>query len=197
VSRAFAAVVPPRDVLDAVGKVSWRAAHRPSELALPRLLAPRWTTREQWHLTLQFLGNGVDLEAAAAALATVRGAAAAVRLGGVGGFPTEKRATVVWVGVREGARELSALATAVRAAMLPVVPEPETREYHPHLTLARLARGADLRAATAAAGRTAIGPRWIADRVTLFESLSGASGHHYRAHAEVALDPPGSPSVDT
>jgi 2'-5' RNA ligase len=149
------------------------------------LLGPRWTTREQWHLTLQFLGNGVDLEAAAAALATVRGAASAVRLGGVGGFPTEKRAAVVWVGVREGARELSAVAAAVKESMLPVVPEPDPREYHPHLTLARLARGADLRAA--AAGRTPIGPRWIADRITLFESVSAASGHHYRAHAQITL----------
>jgi 2'-5' RNA ligase len=189
VARAFVAIMPPRDVLDAVGKVSWRAAHRPSELALPRLLGPRWTTREQWHLTLQFLGNGVDLEAAAAALATVRGAAAAVRLGGVGGFPTEKRATVVWVGVIEGARELSVLAAAVKDAMLPVVAEPDEREYHPHLTLARLARGADLRAASVAAGRAAIGPRWIADRITLFESVTASSGHRYRAHAHVALQP--------
>jgi RNA 2',3'-cyclic 3'-phosphodiesterase len=187
VARAFVAVVPPRDVLDAVGQVSWRAAHRPSELSLPRLLGPRWTKPEQWHLTLQFLGNGVDLDAAAAALATVRVAAAAVRLGGVGGFPTEKRATVVWVGVREGARELSTLAAAVKAAMLPVVPEPDAREYHPHLTLARLARGADVRAAAAAAGRTPIGPRWMADRITLFESVSGTSGHRYRAHTEVTL----------
>jgi 2'-5' RNA ligase len=185
VARAFVAVVPPRDVLDAVGKVSWRAAHRPSELELPRLLGPRWTTRDQWHLTLQFLGNGVDLDAAATALANVRGAAAAVRLGGIGGFPAEKRATVVWVGAREGARGLSALAAAVKEAMLPVVSEPEAREYHPHLTLARLARGADLRAA--AGGRTAIGPRWVADRITLFESVSGTSGHHYRVHAEITL----------
>jgi RNA 2',3'-cyclic 3'-phosphodiesterase len=187
VARAFVGIMPPRDVLDAVGKVSWRAAHRPVELALPRLLGPRWTTREQWHLTLQFLGNGVELDAAAAALSTVRGAAAAVRLGGFGGFPTEKRATVVWLGAIEGARELSALADAVKAAMLPVVPAPDEREYHPHLTLARLARGADLRAAAAAAGRSAIGPRWTADHITLFESVSASSGHQYRARTHVAL----------
>ena len=187
-SRAFVAVVPPREVLDAAGKVSWRATHRPAELALPRLLGPRWTTREQWHLTLQFLGNGVDLDAAAAALATVRGAPVSLRLGRVGGFPNEKRATVVWLGVLAGAPELSVLAGAVKDAMLAVVPEPDTRQYHPHLTLARLARGADLRAAVAAAGRAPIGPRWVADRITLFESVSGSSGHRYRAHAEITLN---------
>jgi 2'-5' RNA ligase len=191
VPRAFVAVVPPREVLDAVGKLSWRAAHRPAELALPRLLGPRWTTREQWHLTLQFLGDRVDLDAAAAALSTVRGVSASLRLGRVGGFPNEKRATVVWLGVLEGARELAQLTGAVKEAMVPVVPEPDARAYHPHLTLARLARGADLRSAVAVAGRAAIGPRWVAERVTLFESVSGASGHQYRAHADVALATPG------
>ena len=91
-ARAFVAVVPPRGVLDAVRKVSWRAVHRPAEMALPRLLSPRWTTREQWHLTLQFLGNRVDLDEVATALATVRAAPVRVRLGGIGGFPSERRA---------------------------------------------------------------------------------------------------------
>jgi 2'-5' RNA ligase len=181
------ALVPPRDVLDAVAKVSWRAAHRPSGLALPRLLGPRWTTRDQWHLTLQFLGNGVDLDAAAAALETARADSVRVRLGGLGGFPSERRANVVWLGATEGARGLSAIAAAVKQALLPIVPEPDAREYHPHLTLARLARGADLRAAAAAAGRTAIGPRWETAHVTLFESVTAPAGARYRAHAQVAL----------
>ena len=185
--RAFVAIVPPRDVLDAVGKVSWRAPHRPGEIALPRLLGPRWTTRAQWHITLQFLGNHVDLDDAAAALSGVQGSAANVRLGTFGGFPSEKRATVVWIGLTEGAAALSALATAVNAAVAPLVTEPDALRFHPHLTLARLSRGADLRAATAQAGRTAIGPRWTADRLVLFESVTASSGARYRAHAEVTL----------
>jgi 2'-5' RNA ligase len=192
VSRAFVAIVPPRAVLDAVGKISWSAQHRPKELALPRLIGPRWTTREQWHLTLQFLGNHVDLDEAAAALATVQGSVANVRCGAFGGFPNEKRATVVWVGVIEGAAALSALAAAVNDAAAPLANEREALRFHPHLTLARLSRGADLRAATAQAGRAPIGPRWIADRLVLFESVTASTGARYRAHAEVALTgPPG------
>jgi 2'-5' RNA ligase len=190
VARAFVAIVPPRDVLDAVSKWSWRAMHRPAEVAIPRLLGPRWTTRPQWHLTLQFLGNGVDLDDAAAALADVRGVSASVRLGGLGGFPSERRANVVWLGVIEGARELSALAHEVANAVAPLRAVADDREYHPHLTLSRLARPADLRAAAAAAGRAAIGPRWLADRLTLFESARDASGTRYRPHAEVALQSP-------
>jgi RNA 2',3'-cyclic 3'-phosphodiesterase len=186
VPRAFVAVVPSRGALDAVGKLSWRAAHRPSEVAIPRLLGARWTTRAQWHLTLQFLGTGVDLDAAAEALAGIRGAPARVRLGGVGGFPSERRASVVWVGVIEGADSLRGLAAAVGDAMVPVG-ERDPREFHPHLTLARLARPADLRAAAAAAAGVPVGPRWIADRLVLFESVTASTGARYRPHAELAL----------
>ena len=186
-ARGFVAVVPPRDVLDAVGKLSWRAAHRPSELSLPRLVGPRWTTREKWHLTLQFLGTSVDLDAAADALARVRAAPLQLRLGGVGGFPSERRANVLWIGVRDGTRDLSAVASAVADAMTPVVGPPEARAFHPHLTLTRLTRPADLRLAVAAS-RGPVGPAWTADRLVLFESVTASSGAQYRVHADVALD---------
>ena len=185
-SRGFVAIVPPRDVLDAVGKVSWSSRHRPQELALPRLIGPRWTTRDPWHLTLQFLGTRVDLDAAAGALATVRGAVARVRLGGIGGFPNERRTTVVWIGVLEGARELGTIAAAVQNAMAPIV-EPDSRDFHPHLTLARLSRGADLRPAVARGPRMPIGPRFVADRLVLFESVTASTGARYREHASFPL----------
>jgi 2'-5' RNA ligase len=188
-ARAFVAVVPPRAVLDAVGKQSWRAQHRPAEVALPKLLGARWTTRAQWHLTLQFFAR-VDLDAATTALATVRAAPAPMRLGGIGGFPDQRRATVMWVGVIEGGHALSALAAAVREAMSPVSgSSPVQRdpgEFHPHLTLTRLARAADLRAAAAVSG-AAIGPRWVADRLVLFESVTAPRGARYRRHAELPL----------
>jgi len=193
-ARAFVAIVPSRAALDAVGKVSWRAAHRPAEVALPRLLGRRWTTRDKWHLTLQFLGTRVDLDAAAAALATVRGAPARVRLGGLGGFPSARRANVLWIGVIDGAGAVTALAATVNAAMAPVVgAAADEGEYHPHLTLARLSRPADLRAAAAKASGAAIGPAWVADRVVLFESVTAPTGARYRSHAEVALVPPDHP----
>jgi 2'-5' RNA ligase len=193
-STAFVAVVPPREVLDAVGKLSWRVVHRPGELALPRLVGPRYTTRDQWHITLQFLGNGVDLDAVGAALATVRARSAWARLSGIGGFPNPRRANVLWLGVKEGRSELSVIASAVAAVMAPLI-DPSVaddharREFVPHLTLARAARPADLRGAVTAAVRP-VGPRWSADRLVLFESERGASGAHYRPHAEIVLDHP-------
>ena len=56
-TRAFVAVRLPDAVLDAV-------AHRLAELSVPG----RRTTRDQWHLTLQFLGDDADVDAVVAAL---------------------------------------------------------------------------------------------------------------------------------
>ena len=57
--RLFVAVWPPDEVLDAIA-------------ALPRADEPgvRWTRRDQWHVTLRFLGSA-EIEAAVAALHTV------------------------------------------------------------------------------------------------------------------------------
>ena len=109
----------------------------------------------------------------------MRGAPARVRLGGIGGFPSERRANVLWVGVIEGAAAVTALAAAVHAAMAPVVGAADEREYHPHLTLARLTRAADVRAAAAKASGTPIGPRWAPTASPLRER-DRSSGHRYR-----------------
>jgi 2'-5' RNA ligase len=93
------------------------------------------------------------------------------------------------MGLIDGAPAVGALAAAVGEAMSPLVGEGGAREYHAHLTLARLGRPADLRAAAVQATGTAVGPRWLADRLVLFESVTAPGGARYRAHAEVALEP--------
>ena len=113
-----------------------------------------------------------------------------MRLGGIGGFPSERRANVVWVGVIEGARAVTALAAAVGDGDgCRCVGAADEREFHPHLTLARLARPADLRAAVAQASGTPIGPSWVADRLVLFESVTAPTGARYREHTHVTLRP--------
>ncbi|MEA2686121.1 MAG: hypothetical protein QOE93_1316, partial [Actinomycetota bacterium] len=57
-ARLFVAVWPPAPLLDAVA-----ALDRP---AVPGL---RWTGREQWHVTLRFLGAVEDVAAVVAGLA--------------------------------------------------------------------------------------------------------------------------------
>ena len=61
--RLFVAVWPPPEVLDLV-----------AEMDRPALAGVRWTTRDQWHVTLRFLGRMDGIEAAAARLAEAAGA---------------------------------------------------------------------------------------------------------------------------
>ena len=91
--RGFVAVVPPDDVLDAVDAAA-TAIEVPS--------TARRTTRSQWHLTLQFLGNRVDFAAVAAALEPLAVRGSVVQLGAAGAFPSERRGRVLWLGVSEG-----------------------------------------------------------------------------------------------
>ena len=62
VARLFVAAVPPPAVLERLA----------AELARPERPGVRWTTRDQWHVTLRFLGQAPLRAAAAAALTGVR-----------------------------------------------------------------------------------------------------------------------------
>lgn len=115
--RLFVAVWPPDEVLDAVG-------------SLRREGRARWTRREQWHVTLRFLGEADPAEATAA-LASLRAPAAEAVLG-----PAVRRLGrgVVQVPVAG----LDDLAAAVTEATAGLGGEPEGRRFRGHLTLARV-----------------------------------------------------------
>jgi 2'-5' RNA ligase len=103
------------------------------------------------HLTLLFLGEipkervGPIAEALTAVGADV--APFDATLEGVGAFPSPDRPRVVWVGVTEGAAELTRLASHAREA-LSGEGEPSRREaFAPHLTLFRVRSATDHRRA--------------------------------------------------
>jgi 2'-5' RNA ligase len=178
VGRAFVAVVPPDDVLDAVDTAA-------ASIEVPS--TARRTTRPQWHLTVQFLGNKVDFAAVAGALEPLAIRGAPVQLGAAGAFPTERRGRVLWLGMREGDALLAQLASAVGALLAPVGYAPEARPFHAHLTLARLKAPADLRPVVAALGAGPVGRAWRADEVVLFRSKPGRGGSEYTARARIPL----------
>jgi 2'-5' RNA ligase len=176
--RGFLAVVPPDDVLDAVDAVA-------SRIELPS--TARRMARPQWHLTLQFLGNRVDFDAVGGALEALAVRRGTVALGSAGAFPSERRGRILWLGVNEGDALLSQLAAAVGALLEPVGSPPEERQYHAHLTLARLKAPADLRPVVAELGSAAVGRPWTADEVVLFQSKTRSTGAEYIARARFPL----------
>lgn len=187
--RAFVAVVPPPAVLDAID-----AAAAPLRASLSDA---RWTTRAQWHVTLQFLGNHVDLDAVAGALGALAASGGDARLGGGGAFPSERRGRVLWVALAEGAELLTRLADGVGALLAPLGSEPETRPHHAHVTLARLKAPGNLHGVVAALAVAALGPAWPVEEIVLFRSHTKSTGAEYEPISRVALSgDSGTASVD-
>lgn len=168
--RLFVAVWPPDDVLDAIAGLD-----RPSVTGL------RWTTRDQWHVTLRFLGQVDDVEPVVEALAGVAGRGPVDALLGPRTGRFDHRILHVPV---DG---LSGVAGDVIAATARIGRPPEDRAFAGHITLARTGRGArvDLRplAGVAVAGT------WTVTDVCLVESHLSSAGARYEVVGRVALAP--------
>ena len=124
--RLFAALVLPDDVAAALSLI---------QAGVP---GARWSTRDQLHLTLRFIGE-VDGRVARAvddALAMVRAPSFRLTLKSVGQFGG-KTPNAIWAGVETNPalRHLQRkIESALQRAGLPA----ETRKFTPHVTLARL-----------------------------------------------------------
>jgi RNA 2',3'-cyclic 3'-phosphodiesterase len=102
-------------------------------------MRPRWVPAENLHLTLKFIGHVEEERVAGirSELMQVRSAAAVdLRFRRLGFFPNDKRPRVLWAGV-EASSNLAALAGEIDARIEKFGVARETREFAPHLTLAR------------------------------------------------------------
>jgi 2'-5' RNA ligase len=107
------------------------------------VMGARWQDDDQLHLTLRFIGEVERpvAEDVAAALAQLYAEAPIVVLSGVGRFERRGATTAVWAGLAPH-DALAALHRKVDQACIRAGLAPEGRAYLPHITLARMARGA-------------------------------------------------------
>jgi RNA 2',3'-cyclic 3'-phosphodiesterase len=99
----------------------------------------RWVRPENLHVTLKFIGHveNAKLESIRATLAGVRSNRPVdLRFRGLGFFPSEKRPRVFWAGM-EAFPNLAPLAGEIDGRLEKLGIARETREFAPHLTLAR------------------------------------------------------------
>ena len=186
--RMFVAVLPPEDVVEDL-----------DEFLAPRREAGafRWSTPEQWHLTLAFAENVPDraydelvvrLTDAAAKRRPIRAAVA-----GGGAFPHAGRAKVLYAGI-EADDDLERLATGARNAVTTSGVVVDGQRFRPHLTLARMGRPVEatrwVRLLDAYAG-----PAWTVEEIALVASHLGEGPRKRPRHEVVetfSLGPAGS-----
>ena len=143
----------------------------------------RWVRAENLHVTLKFIGN-VDtskLDAIRAGLAEVSsGSAVELRFRGLGFFPNEKRPRVLWAGI-DASADLAPLAARLDARLEKLGIPRETREFAPHLTLARF-DSPGISDKLLAAARENVTREFGAFRISefhLFESKTRPAGAEY------------------
>ncbi len=99
----------------------------------------RWVRAENLHVTLKFIGEVNESRVAAfrAALSEIHSSEfAQMDFRGAGFFPNDKRPRVFWIGIQASAN-VSALAAEIDEQFAAFGVERDTREFRPHLTLAR------------------------------------------------------------
>jgi 2'-5' RNA ligase len=166
--RLFVAIRPPREVR------IWLLAH------MGGVSGARWQSEDQLHLTLRFIGE-VERPAAedvAVALGAVKVAPFEVEINGIGAFEHRGRPETLWAGVAPQ-QPLKALHAKIDQACVRAGLEPERRAYTPHITIARLGRGAGPITGLLEQSGGAPGPSFTVDGFGLFESRRGPEGAVY------------------
>jgi len=100
----------------------------------------KWVRADAIHLTVKFIGE-VEKSRAEQLWTALEDIdfpdPFEVALSGVGVFPNPRRPRVLWVGLNHG-DELKSLAATIDERLQQEEVEPESREFHPHLTLGRV-----------------------------------------------------------
>lgn len=150
-----------------------------------------WVKPGHLHLTLRFIG---ETDAALGEkIQTVLGRSIALppfplTIEGTGTFPPKRPPRVIWAGITGGLESLRAVEREVGTRLDPLVSAADDRDYHPHVTLARVKNPAGLRPAMLLDGyKDAYFGVVDVGAVTLFESRLSSTGPTYVARARTAL----------
>lgn len=175
--RLFVAIRPPAPVraqlLDLMGGVA----------------GARWQSEDQLHLTVRFIGE-VDRHRARdvdAALSRVHHPRFSIALAGLGGFERRGEPVTLWAGLTPH-EPLRALHKKVDQALVRAGVEPDRRAYMPHVTIARLPRGAGSVQALVEQSGGVTSPPFEIGEFGLYESRLTPEGPVYTLAERYSLD---------
>jgi RNA 2',3'-cyclic 3'-phosphodiesterase len=161
-----------------------------------RQASVRWAKREQFHLTLKFLGD-VATDRVEPLAAAVRGACQNVaplglRAERIGFFPDQRRPRVVWVGVHDQGEKLLRLQQGLEAATRGYSAEEESdHRFEGHVTLARIKAisrpESDQLAMLATTWERRSFGAWIAGEIEIIRSQLTPNGARYSTLATIEL----------
>lgn len=175
--RLFVAIRPPATVraqlLDLMGGVA----------------GARWLDDDRLHLTLRFIGE-VDRHLARdvdAALSSVHHPRFAIALNGLGAFERRGDPVTLWAGVAPH-EPLRALHKKIDQALVRVGVEPDRRAFMPHITIARLPRGAGPVGSLVERSGGVEGPTFPVAQFCLYESRLSPEGPVYSVAGLYSFD---------
>lgn len=132
--RSFIAIEVPRLLQVQLGELQKEIKQAEADV--------RWMPPGNIHLTLKFLGlvNNEFLEKITAILGPLIAGwkPFALRIRGLGCFPSIRNPRVLWVGIDQGKEEITSLQGAIEERAAEAALAKETRPFQPHLTLGRI-----------------------------------------------------------
>ena len=149
----------------------------------------RWVEPENLHLTLAFLGEVEEsslplIEDAVYAATEAESDPLRLSAQGLGGFPDDRSARVLWAGVDGDVPRLIALRKRLVGELRNAGFEVDARRFRPHITLARFRSAQPLPSRLA---RLQEFGEWQVDELQIVESHLRPSGARYVVRADVPL----------
>ena len=153
----------------------------------------RWVPVNNFHVTLKFLGE-VPQEQAARVIDALAGSLKGstpftLSLQGLGGFPSVESPRVVWLGVKEGAPQLEDIALRIEGALEREGFQKEDRPFTGHVTIGRVRSSrnrAQLAQALQGASAAAAGSFPVAS-IEVMQSVLSSAGPYYECLRSLSI----------
>ena len=108
---------------------------------LKTFVKAKYVEKENLHITLKFLGDVENMKSLDP-LNDVRFQPFKASLSNIGAFPNPNYIKVIWVGIKQGSDRIIQLHDEIESK----IPFEKDKDYHPHVTLARVKSRVDERA---------------------------------------------------